>query len=355
MKQVEVNTSKDYKVLIGEGLVKQVGEMIKDLHPMAKAVAIVTDRNVQELYLETVVEAVSQAGLDAHDYIIAPGESSKNGAEYLALLEWLNRSQITRSDCLVALGGGVVGDLTGFVAATHLRGTPFIQVPTTLLAMVDSSVGGKTAINLESGKNLVGVFNQPSCVLCDTDVLNTLPKDTFGEGMAEIIKHGMIGSIELLDQLQNESLTENLDDIIATNVIMKRDIVQNDEFDKGERQLLNFGHTVGHGIERLSEYKIPHGHAVAIGMMIETGAAVKQGVCPPECFRILGDLLCKFELPGRTEYSAEELFNAAMFDKKRTGNTITIVVPYKVGKCKLKVMQVDELREWIEMGLEACV
>ncbi|MCL2427000.1 MAG: 3-dehydroquinate synthase [Oscillospiraceae bacterium] len=355
MIKVEVNASSSYDIFICSDLLKQVGESVMKLHSKARTVAIVTDETVAKLYLEAVATALFESGFIVHTYIITPGESSKSGTEYLALLEWLAQKQITRSDCIVALGGGVVGDLTGFAAATYLRGTPFIQVPTTLLAMVDSSVGGKTAINLESGKNLAGVFYQPSCVLCDVETLNTLSNETFCEGMAEIIKYGMLGDIALLEQLQNEPLAENLNNIIATCIRMKRDIVQNDEFDKGERQLLNFGHTIGHAIERQSGYKISHGNAVAMGMMIETGAAVKQSICPPECFSILKDLLQHFNIPSRIDYSSEELFNAALYDKKRTGDTITIIVPCEVGKCMLKKIKVDDLRDWIEMGLELCV
>jgi len=352
MIKVEVSTSSTYDVLIGSGLIKHVGEKLKDLHPKANTVAIVTDETVAELYLETAINALSQVDVESHVYIIKPGESSKSGAEYLALLEWLAEKQITRSDCIIALGGGVVGDLTGFAAATYLRGVQFIQVPTTLLAMVDSSVGGKTAINLKSGKNMAGTFYQPSCVLCDIDVLETLSKEVFGEGMAEVIKYGMLGNAVLLDQLLNEPLDKNMENIIATCVSMKRDIVQNDEFDRGERQLLNFGHTVGHAIERQSGYRISHGNAVAMGMMIETGATVKYGFCPPECLNILENLLCHFDIPGTTDYNSKELFEAALFDKKRTGSTITIVVPCEIGKCELKTIKVDELHDWIEMGLK---
>jgi len=355
MIRVEVKASADYDVRIGSQLIEQVGEVVKELHPKANTIAIVTDKTVEELYLETVTKALIKVGLESHTYVIPPGEASKSGAEYLALLEWLSEKQITRSDCLLALGGGVVGDLTGFAAATHLRGTPYIQVPTTLLAMVDSSVGGKTAINLEAGKNLAGAFYQPSCVLCDTDTLDTLPQEIFREGIAEVIKYGMLGSARLLDQLLNEPLTGNLDHIIAACVTMKRDIVEQDEFDKGERQLLNFGHTVGHAIERQSGYQLPHGHAVAIGMVIETRGAVKQNLCPPGCLLMLENLLRHFELPSHTDYSAKALFDAALYDKKRTGDTITIVVPYELGKCQLKTIPVAELRDWIEMGLEPCV
>jgi len=351
MIKVTVKASASYDVRIGSGLIRQAGETIKDLHIKAKTVAIVTDETVRDLYLETVTKSLKQDGLEPQAYVIPPGEASKSGTTYLALLEWLAQKQITRADCLLALGGGVVGDLTGFAAATYLRGTPYIQVPTTLLAMVDSSVGGKTAINLEAGKNLAGAFYQPSCVLCDTAVLDTLPKEIFHEGIAEVIKYGMLGSARLLDQLLNEPLTGNLDHIIAACVTMKRDIVEQDEFDKGERQLLNFGHTVGHAIERQSGFQISHGHAVAIGMAIITRAAVKKHHCPAECNAILEQLLAKYTLPATTEYTPEELFNAALSDKKRSGGTITEVIPAALGNCELVTMPVDELRHWIELGI----
>jgi len=354
MIRVTVKASTAYDVRIGSGLMEQVGKTMKELHPKAKAVAIVTDETVGVLYLEAVTEILAQEELEPHSYVIPPREASKSGTAYLALLEWLAQKQITRSDCILALGGGVVGDLTGFTAATYLRGIPYIQVPTTLLAMVDSSVGGKTAINLEAGKNLAGAFYQPSCVLCDTDVLDTLPKEVFREGIAEVIKYGMLGSARLLDQLLNEPLAGNLDHIIAACVTMKRDIVEQDEFDKGERQQLNFGHTIGHAIERQSGFQIPHGHAVALGMMVETQGAVKQGLCPPECLLILENLLRHFDLPSGTDYSAEALCEAALYDKKRTGDTITIAVPCEVGKCQLKCIPIKELCNWIEMGLESC-
>jgi len=354
MIKVEVKASACYDVIIGSGVISQVGEKIKSLLPKTEKVAVVTDATVEKLYLDVVNEALLQVGLSSCVYVVSPGESSKSGSEFLSLLEWLNSKQITRTDCLIALGGGVVGDLCGFVAATYLRGTPFIQLPTTLLAMVDSSVGGKTGINLKAGKNLAGAFYQPACVLCDVNTLSTLPRETFNEGMAEVIKYGMLRDSRLLDQLSSEPIAENLDQIIATCVAMKRDIVQNDEFDRGERQLLNFGHTVGHAIERQSKYKISHGYAVAIGMMIETGIGVKQGFCSMECLSLLKNLLGRFDLPNQTEYTSDELFEGVMYDKKRAGDIITVAFPFGIGKCKLEAVQIKEFHNWIEMGLTLC-
>jgi len=305
------------------------------------------------LYLDTVETALQGLGFRVISYAIPPGEASKSGVQYLALLEWLSEHHVTRGDVLIALGGGVVGDLTGFAAATHLRGIPYVQIPTTLLAMVDSSVGGKTAIDLKAGKNLAGVFYQPSLVLCDMDTLDTLPEHVFRAGIAEVIKYGMIASDRLLDQLLNEPVEGNLDHIIATCVTIKRDIVQADEFDRGERQLLNFGHTIGHAIERLSGYEIPHGHAVAIGMAVETRAAVEQSSAPPDCLYLLEDLLKHFDLPRSTDYPAHELFDKALQDKKRTGDTLTVVTPTGIGTCRLQRLPITELHAWIEMGLRS--
>jgi len=353
MTRIEVKASRNYNILIGSGILPQIGTEIKALFPDADTLAIVTDITVGNLYLAPVEATLKKAGFRVISHAIPSGETSKSGTQYLELLEWLSENHITRGDALIALGGGVVGDLTGFLAATHLRGVPYVQIPTTLLAMVDSSVGGKTAIDLKAGKNLAGAFHQPSLVLCDTDTLDTLPQSVFREGMAEVIKYGMLGSNRLLDQLLNEPVEGNLDHIIATCVTIKRDIIQNDEFDQGERQLLNFGHTIGHAIEQLSGYEIPHGAAVAIGMVIETRAAVAQGYVPADCLYLLENLLKHFDLPTHTDYSATELYEKALQDKKRTGDTITVVTPTAIGECRLQRLPITELHAWIEMGLRS--
>jgi len=353
MTKITVKASRDYNILIGSGILPQIGSEIKALHPNTDAIAVVTDETVGDLYLEPVEAALKKAGFRVISRTITPGEASKNGTQYLELLEWLSENHITRSDALIALGGGVVGDLTGFLAATHLRGVPYVQIPTTLLAMVDSSVGGKTAIDLKAGKNLAGAFYQPSLVLCDTDTLDTLPQSVFRAGMAEVVKYGMLASDRLLDQLLNEPIEGNLNHIIAACVTIKRDIIQNDEFDRGERQLLNFGHTIGHAIEQLSGYGISHGNAVAIGMVIETCAAVEQGYAPADCLFMLQNLLKHFDLPISTDYSASELYEKTLQDKKRTGETIAVVTPTALGACRLQRLPITELHTWIEMGLKS--
>ena len=350
MINVSVNASRHYDVVIGNGLISEIGERIRKLHPKARNIAVVTDDNVKRLHLEPVTASIRGAGCSINTISVPPGEGSKSGSTFFSLLNWLAESQFTRSDIIVALGGGVVGDLAGFAAASYRRGVNFVQIPTTLLAMTDSSVGGKVAVNLEAGKNLAGAFYQPSLVLCDTNTLETLPADVFGDGMAEVIKYGMIGNAGLLNELQSPAagIDEN---IIARCVSIKRDVVAQDEFDTGKRMLLNFGHTIGHAIERLSGYKISHGRAVAAGMMIDTRAAVRLNLCPPECLELLTAPLLRFNLPIQTDYTAEEIYEAALHDKKRAGGEITNIAPREAGRCELMTIPTGDLLGWIKTGL----
>jgi len=351
METISVKLRNSYDVCIDAGILETIGDRVAALFTGAVTAAVVTDGNVSALYLEGVEKSLEASGLRVISFVIVPGEQSKTGETFLEILNWLAENKMTRTDIIVALGGGVVGDLAGFVAACYLRGIQFVQVPTTLLAMVDSSVGGKTAIDLASGKNLAGAFYQPSLVLCDTLVLETLPEEVLRDGCAEVIKYGMFGSRELLGKLDSDFLKTSPVPIIAKCVAMKRDIVQMDEFDTGERMILNLGHTIGHAIEKLSGYEISHGVAVATGMAIDTRAAVRMNLCPQECLCILERLLCQYGLPNRTNYTAKELFEAALNDKKRTGGEITNVVPVAVGKSELKKIPVSSLLEWIEQGL----
>ena len=341
---------KSYDILLADGLLADIGKILSN--KKNTNLAVLTDDNVKALYLQPVLKSLEQEGFNASWHSILPGEKSKNADSYFAVLNWLAESGLTRSDIIVALGGGVVGDLAGFAAATYLRGITLVQVPTTLLAMVDSSVGGKTAIDLPSGKNLAGAFYQPELVLCDPTVLSTLSADVYSDGCAEVVKYGMIRHKNLLEILLDTTIQDNIQKVIETCVKIKRDVVQNDVFDTGERQLLNFGHTIGHAIERLSLYEVSHGSAVAIGMAIITRAAVRKNYCPPDCQVVLERLLEIFELPNYTDYSAKELYEASLNDKKRAGGSITEVVPKVLGECVLKKMQLSELLEWIESGLK---
>lgn len=350
MKTVTVNTSTKYDVLIGAGLLRQLGQQVKAVTKAAKA-CIVSDSNVFPLYGETAANSLLNAGFEVTHFVFPAGEASKNASVYLELLNFLAEHQITRSDCVIALGGGVVGDLTGFAAATYLRGIPYIQVPTTLLAAVDSSVGGKTAIDLPAGKNLCGAFCQPKLVLCDPDTLDTLPADIFRDGCAEVIKYGILYDAEFFEYLTKHGVSFDREHVIARCVELKRNVVTEDEFDTGARMKLNLGHTIGHGIEARSEFRISHGKAVAMGMAIIARAAAKGGFCSVETKDQILAILHTFGLPTETEYSAEELFSYTLSDKKRDGVNINLIIPTAIGDCRISPTTVNELNSLIEAGL----
>ena len=256
MNSVSVKASQNYQVIIGNHLLPDLGSYISKIRDNCKA-AIVSDTNVWPYYGQIVMDSLKRAGITPVYYIFPAGEASKNASTYLNILNFLAENKIARSDLIIALGGGVVGDITGFAAATFLRGVPYVQVPTTLLAMVDSSVGGKTAIDLPAGKNLVGAFKQPQLVLCDTDVLNTLPKEWFLDGCAEVIKYGMLYDQNLVYSLLQAGPDFNREEVITKCITFKRDVVEEDEYDTGTRQKLNLGHTIGHAIEATATFLLP--------------------------------------------------------------------------------------------------
>lgn len=342
MKRVTVNASSSYEVKIGSGLLDTLGQELSEI--ASGKVLIVTDENVAPLYLARAYQSLKNAGFTVATTAIPAGEGSKDIKYYVNLLNLLAEKNFTRSDTVIALGGGVVGDLTGFVAATYLRGVRFVQIPTTLLAMVDSSVGGKTAVNLESGKNQVGAFHQPSLVLCDLSLLDSLPTEIFRAGCAEVIKTAILFDKELFAHLNEYGLAFDREYVITRCVECKRDIVCADEFDRGDRQLLNLGHTVGHAIEKLTDFDTFHGNAVAIGCSIFARAFARE----PE--KITG-IFEKFGLPTKATFSAPVLANAALSDKKRQGGTITLVVADAVASCRLQSVPIEELESIIKAGL----
>lgn len=349
MKTVKVNASVSYEVMIGNGILKSSAKHIKAVLGDAR-LCIVTDDTVDALYSNKLESSLRSEGLDFIKFIIPHGEGSKNAETFISILEFLAENRITRSDAIIALGGGVVGDISGFCAGVYLRGIKFIQIPTTLLAMVDSSVGGKTAINLQAGKNLAGVFHQPSLVLCDPRTLDTLPSETFSDGCAEVIKYGIINDIPLFNLLK-EGIRENIEEIIARCVTNKAKIVESDEFDLGVRQLLNLGHTVGHAIERASNLSISHGQAVAIGICTVTKIAVSLNLCTADDLEEIINLIKKEGLPTTSPYDAKTLTAIATADKKRSGETVNFIIPYGIGNCKPMKINVSELETFIEKGL----
>lgn len=350
MNTVHVNASRSYDVLIGSGLLDSLGSHAVAMKK-ARKVCIVSETNVWSLYGERAKISLLNAGLEVAEFVFPAGEQFKNAAVYLELLYYLADQHLTRTDLIVALGGGVVGDLAGFAAATYMRGIPFIQIPTTLLAAVDSSVGGKTAIDLPVGKNLVGAFYQPALVLCDTDCLNTLPEDVFRDGCAEVIKYGVLYDPELFSHLAEKGLDFNREMVITRCVELKRDVVAEDEFDTGARMKLNLGHTIGHGAEAQSHFEISHGKGVAIGMAIVSRAGAARGICDNRTKDAILSILDKFRLPISCDYSAESLYRSALSDKKRSGGTVNLIIPERIGFCRIEPTPVENIQSFIEAGL----
>ena len=350
MKIVEVNTSPTYSVKIGTCLLETCGSHIAAVHTPCTAV-VVTDNIVNNLYAPTVVHSLSQAGFQVVTFVFPNGEQSKTLATYSSLLSFMAEQGITRSDLIVALGGGVVGDLAGFAASTYQRGMNFVQIATTLLAQIDSSVGGKTAVDLPEGKNLVGAFWQPRLVLCDTRCLSTLPPQILADGLAEAIKYGMIADENLLESLYSGGLDSNPEEIIARCIQIKAQVVASDERDNSERQKLNFGHTAGHSIEKHSNFTITHGHGVAMGMAVVTRACVRRGMINPKTLEVLEQALVKNHLPIHSPIDAHTMAQGAFADKKRRGGSITLVLPDEIGKCSLVPFKLEELEAFFADGL----
>ena len=349
MKSVHIPVSHPYDVCIGSGILPQLGTKLAALHKIC-TVAVISDDTVFPLYGETVCASLRDAGFRVVQHVIPSGESTKNLTTYGEVLTFLAQNRLTRTDLLVALGGGVVGDLTGFVAATFLRGVGYVQIPTTLLAAVDSSVGGKTAVDLSVGKNLVGAFHQPVLVWCDTDTLSTLPPVTFRDGCAEVIKYGLLGDAAFFAKLAERPIAEQLESVIQRCVEMKRDVVAQDEFDTAARQLLNLGHTFGHAIEAVSNYELPHGHCVAMGMAIITRAAAAMGLCSADDAAKVEALLAQYGLPTQSPYGVAALVRSAASDKKMAGSTITLAVPEGIGNTVLRKVPGDTLTDWLRAG-----
>lgn len=328
-------------VLIERGLLSRTGEKLAEIISPCRTV-VVSDENVAPLYADRVLDSLRRAGFTPTLTVLPAGEATKCGARYLELLETFAGAGLTRTDLVVALGGGVIGDLAGFAAATYLRGIAVAQLPTTLLAAVDSSVGGKTAIDLAAGKNLAGAFHLPVRVLCDPDCFSTLPADQLAAGMAESIKYGVLFDESLFEHL-SAGAPADLTETVSRCVAHKQAVVARDFHDRGERQLLNLGHTFGHAVEACSAYTILHGEAVAIGMRMAARAAVLLGAAEEDCTARLTAALAAAGLPIRTDYSPADLTATALHDKKRAGGTIRLVLPQRIGQCTLYPLPIERL------------
>ncbi len=348
MQTVTVHARKAYEIRIARGLIEKAGEEIRRTLGGGK-VMIVTDDTVDALYAASLEGSLTSAGFAVSKFVLPHGEASKNAQNWLSILNALAEQAFTRTDMLCALGGGVVGDLTGFAAASYLRGIRYVGIPTTLLSMVDSSVGGKTAIDLDAGKNLCGAFHHPSLVLCDPDTLSSLPQEIFADGMAEVIKYGVIGDRALFDLLKSPKNLP-MEEIIRRCVAMKAEIVEADEEDRGVRKLLNFGHTAGHAIEARAHFTMLHGHGVAAGMVIAARFAHARGICADDVIDEIAELVRLYGLPDASPYPAQELIETALRDKKREGEMIDLVLPERIGKCVLHRLPVTEMPAFLRGG-----
>lgn len=333
MTNIRINASTGYDVAVGAGASAGAADFIRTALRRVKKVAVVTDSNVNALHSESVVSQLAAAGLAVEKFVFPAGESSKNLSTYAKLIDLLAAKRFDRTDVAIALGGGVTGDLTGFAAATYKRGIDFVQMPTSLLAMVDSSVGGKTGVDISAGKNLVGAFHQPRAVFCDLNFLDTLSDEWRMDGMGEVVKYAILGDSGLFEFLERNPLSPIGEREIASCIGMKRDIVEEDEKESGVRKLLNLGHTFAHAIELLSGYAVSHGRAVATGLAMAARAAVKRGVLPAaECGRIEA-LVVAMGYEAHTNFPVADIADAVLGDKKVQGDSIDIVLPRSIGSC----------------------
>lgn len=345
MKKISIQTSHPYEVIIERGGLKKSGEYIASVTASRKA-AIITDDIVEKLHLQTVLDSMKTAGFECSVYSFPNGEQSKCLSNLGKIYDFLCDSNITRSDIVVALGGGVVGDITGFAAASYLRGVEFVQIPTTLLSQVDSSVGGKTAIDIPGGKNLVGAFKQPALVICDSDALKTLPKEILSEGMGECIKYGMIRDEKLFELMEShdlDTLDEIMDEMVYTCVDIKRQVVENDEFDRGERMILNFGHTLGHALEGWHNYTdYAHGAGVAAGMCMITDRLA------PQLSERLKKCVEAYKLPTGSDIPMSELLPFCVKDKKNEAKNINYIICNEIGKAEIVKVPFSEFCRLME-------
>lgn len=344
MRTVKVKASNNYNIYIDSGLLETCGEIIRSDAGGQKAV-VITDTNIDKLHSGKVVESLEKNGYEVVKYVMPAGEENKNFENLIKIVSFMAQNRLSRKDIAVALGGGVVGDITGFAAAVYMRGIKFVQIPTTVLAAVDSSVGGKTAVDLPEGKNLAGAFYQPHAVICDTDCFATLPERDYNNGFAEVIKYGMIADRDVFDMLDM-----GIGAIVYKCVQIKADVVEEDEFESGKRQILNFGHSIGHAIEKASEFTMLHGEAVACGMVKVCDIAIADGNCSPECREILVEALKKFKLPVKADYDAKLLAEIMKMDKKASGDSINLVLPLNTGRVRIQKTPLDELESLIQIG-----
>lgn len=321
-------TNAGYDIVIERGVINKAGELLN----LNRRVVVVTDSGVPKEYASCVANQCKEASV----YTFPQGEASKNMDTFQSILKAMLKANLDRSDCVVAVGGGVVGDMTGFAAACYMRGIDFYNIPTTLLSQVDSSIGGKTAIDFEGVKNIVGAFYMPKKVLVDPDLLNSLDARLVHEGLAESIKMAATFDEELFDFIANTSdLMKDVDHIIEKSLSIKKMVVEEDPYEKGLRRVLNFGHTIGHGIESFNEGKLLHGECVALGMTILGLGEAKERIV---------DVLKKYDLPYEIKDTADDIVPIVMHDKKAKGKIVNVVCVEKIGSYEIKPMTEEEIR-----------
>ncbi len=344
MKTLHVQASRPYDIVIGQGLLSGTGAMARTVNT-GNRVLLVSDSHVAPLYAEQVLDSFRKAGYSASLFTFQAGEERKRLATVQEIYARLAAENLTRGDLLAALGGGVTGDLTGFAAATWLRGVDFIQLPTSLLAQVDSSVGGKTGVDIPEGKNLVGAFWQPRLVVADINTLSTLPPAFLADGMAEVIKAACIQDAAFFSDLENSDALSSLNaaDTVRRAVDIKRRVVEADERESGLRKLLNFGHTLGHALEKHYNYQYSHGRAVGIGMMLVTQAAERAGLTPAGTADRIGSLLTKYGLPTHDPVPPEQYLANAALDKKRSAAGLDLVLLRDIGRAFVHPLPISQL------------
>ncbi|WP_278846907.1 3-dehydroquinate synthase [Brachyspira pilosicoli] len=347
MNKVNININNDlkinYDILVKKGLINDTGRLVKEVL-RGKRALIVTDDIVDKFYTETVKKSLEKENIITSVCVLENGETNKNIESIYNIYSALAKNELSRKDIIIALGGGVIGDMAGYAAATWMRGIDFVQIPTTLLACVDSSVGGKTGINIKEGKNLVGAFHSPRLVIMDSDVLNTLPKREFNAGMAEVIKHAFLFDKELLEYLENNNNNFDMDFILKRNCELKGHIVEIDYKEKKERMFLNFGHTIGHSVENAAGYGVLlHGEAVAIGVIFAIEYGIKKNITKDKSLlERAKNIFAKFSLP--TEIPSNiNLKDAIKLDKKRSNDEINFVFLEDIEKPLINKVSIDDI------------
>jgi 3-dehydroquinate synthase len=346
--KIEICTNPSYTVTVENGVINRTGKIISEILKKDSKILIVSDSNVFPLYGSTIEKNLQDAGFRVCKFIFEAGETSKKLNTVSRIYEKMAEAGFTRTDAIVTLGGGVAGDMGGFAAATFLRGISFVQIPTSLLAQVDASVGGKTGVDIVYGKNLVGAFHQPRAVIIDPDTLKTLPQSHINDGLGEIIKYGCISDKELFDNMEKEDFSARFRELISVCVKSKKEFVEEDARDTGRRMLLNFGHTFGHALEKLNNFqRLLHGEAVGIGMLIAAGIGEQMGITEAGTEKKIEALLKKYGLPTEPGFSSDDILAETALDKKGDGDSLNLILLKAIGEAKIVKVPRKEIRRYM--------